>query len=344
MRQGRVTRQGMGRTRGVPAARPCPARPGQEQGKDARPCQGRPRPRRDPGPALSITRPGRPEAPSGPVGVEAVQRVGAVAGGELAAEIADVQAALLAQAQAAAPRRVMVREQRARLLGGQELLVRLLGHGGGRGGGGSASGGGGSASGTRRRRRRHQRPVPGRAALSRPLLPAPRPHSAPCRGEGARRAGGAAMAAGAAQGLGEGGGGRGFLGPRVPAEVEAMARGVQDVGKETFRRLLKGRARAGPAARRPAAEGPRCPRTGTRGVPGRARGQQPRSPRKPWILSGRQGQLLESFQRRPKGVVKGHSGETVGLRSLGLFGMEGAEGRPQSRLQPPLERLRTDGH
>ncbi|KAM4879642.1 COMM domain-containing protein 5 isoform 1-T1 [Sylvia borin] len=47
------------------------------------------------------------------------------------------------------------------------------------------------------------------------------------------------MAAGAAQGLGEGGGGRGFLGPRVPAEVEAMARGVQDVGKETFRRLLK---------------------------------------------------------------------------------------------------------
>ncbi|XP_058703981.1 COMM domain-containing protein 5 isoform X5 [Poecile atricapillus] len=47
------------------------------------------------------------------------------------------------------------------------------------------------------------------------------------------------MAAGAAQGLGEGGSGRGFLGPRVPAEVEAMARGVQDVGKETFRRLLK---------------------------------------------------------------------------------------------------------
>ncbi|XP_056347665.1 COMM domain-containing protein 5 isoform X2 [Oenanthe melanoleuca] len=47
------------------------------------------------------------------------------------------------------------------------------------------------------------------------------------------------MAAAAAQGLGEGGGGRGFLGPRVPAEVEAMARGVQDVGKETFRRLLK---------------------------------------------------------------------------------------------------------
>ncbi|XP_048175032.1 COMM domain-containing protein 5 isoform X2 [Corvus hawaiiensis] len=45
------------------------------------------------------------------------------------------------------------------------------------------------------------------------------------------------MAAGAAHGLGEGGGG--FLGPRVPAEVDAMARGVQDVGKETFRRLLK---------------------------------------------------------------------------------------------------------
>uniref|UniRef100_A0A8C3VCT1 COMM domain-containing protein 5 n=2 Tax=Passeriformes TaxID=9126 RepID=A0A8C3VCT1_CATUS len=58
-------------------------------------------------------------------------------------------------------------------------------------------------------------------------------------GPGARRAGGAAMAAGAVQGLGEGGGGRGFLGPRVPAEVEAMARSVQDVGKETFRRLLK---------------------------------------------------------------------------------------------------------
>ncbi|XP_075018412.1 LOW QUALITY PROTEIN: COMM domain-containing protein 5 [Calonectris borealis] len=48
-------------------------------------------------------------------------------------------------------------------------------------------------------------------------------------------------AAGAAYGHGESGGGRGggFLGPRVPAEVEAMARGVQDVGKETFRRLLK---------------------------------------------------------------------------------------------------------
>ncbi|KAM4767883.1 COMM domain-containing protein 5 isoform 2-T2 [Cyanocitta cristata] len=47
------------------------------------------------------------------------------------------------------------------------------------------------------------------------------------------------MAAGAAHGLGEGGGGGGFLGPRVPPEVDAMARGVQDVGKETFRRLLK---------------------------------------------------------------------------------------------------------
>ncbi|XP_072785214.1 COMM domain-containing protein 5 isoform X2 [Taeniopygia guttata] len=77
-----------------------------------------------------------------------------------------------------------------------------------------------------------------RAAAAAPSGAAPR--SAPCRGEGARRAGGAAMAAGAAQGLGEGGGGgRGFLGPRVPAEVEAMARGVQDVGKEIFRRLLK---------------------------------------------------------------------------------------------------------
>ncbi|XP_054070008.1 COMM domain-containing protein 5 isoform X2 [Rissa tridactyla] len=48
-------------------------------------------------------------------------------------------------------------------------------------------------------------------------------------------------AAVAAYGHGESGGGRGggFLGPRVPAEVEAMARGVQEVGKETFRRLLK---------------------------------------------------------------------------------------------------------
>ncbi|XP_068008260.1 COMM domain-containing protein 5 [Melanerpes formicivorus] len=44
-----------------------------------------------------------------------------------------------------------------------------------------------------------------------------------------------------AYGHGESGGGRGggFLGPRVPAEVEAMARGVQELGKETFRRLLK---------------------------------------------------------------------------------------------------------
>uniref|UniRef100_A0A8C4UBQ9 COMM domain-containing protein 5 n=1 Tax=Falco tinnunculus TaxID=100819 RepID=A0A8C4UBQ9_FALTI len=48
-------------------------------------------------------------------------------------------------------------------------------------------------------------------------------------------------AAAVAYGHGESGGGRGggFLGPRVPAEVEAMARGVQDIGKETFRRLLR---------------------------------------------------------------------------------------------------------
>uniref|UniRef100_A0A1D5PWF0 COMM domain-containing protein 5 n=1 Tax=Gallus gallus TaxID=9031 RepID=A0A1D5PWF0_CHICK len=47
-------------------------------------------------------------------------------------------------------------------------------------------------------------------------------------------------AAGAAYGHGESSGGSGgFLGPRVPAEVEAMARGLQEVGKETFRRLLK---------------------------------------------------------------------------------------------------------
>uniref|UniRef100_A0A8B9FR72 COMM domain-containing protein 5 n=1 Tax=Amazona collaria TaxID=241587 RepID=A0A8B9FR72_9PSIT len=45
----------------------------------------------------------------------------------------------------------------------------------------------------------------------------------------------------AAHGHGESGGDRGggFLGPRVPAEVEAMARAVQDMGKETFRRLLR---------------------------------------------------------------------------------------------------------
>ncbi|XP_033919716.1 COMM domain-containing protein 5 [Melopsittacus undulatus] len=53
----------------------------------------------------------------------------------------------------------------------------------------------------------------------------------------------AAVAAGraAAHGHGESGGGRGgsFLGPRVPAEVEAMARVLQDMGKETFRRLLR---------------------------------------------------------------------------------------------------------
>ncbi|KAI6078125.1 COMM domain-containing protein 5 [Aix galericulata] len=50
----------------------------------------------------------------------------------------------------------------------------------------------------------------------------------------------AGKAAGAAHGHGEGrGGGGGFLGPRVPAEVEAMARGVQEVGHDTFRRLLR---------------------------------------------------------------------------------------------------------
>lgn len=92
-------------------------------------------------PAASVRRAGsgRESPRSGPVRVEAVQRVGAVAGRELAAEVADVQTALLAQAQAAAPRRVLVREQRARLLGGQELLVRLLGHGGGSGNGSAAA-------------------------------------------------------------------------------------------------------------------------------------------------------------------------------------------------------------
>nr|XP_038040088.1 COMM domain-containing protein 5 isoform X2 [Anas platyrhynchos] len=51
----------------------------------------------------------------------------------------------------------------------------------------------------------------------------------------------AGKAAGAAHGHGEGrgGGGGGFLGPRVPAEVEAMARGVQEVGHDTFHRLLR---------------------------------------------------------------------------------------------------------
>lgn len=34
-----------------------------------------------------------------------------------------------------------------------------------------------------------------------------------------------------------------FLGARPPAEVEAMARSVRDLGKETFRKLLKGRAK-----------------------------------------------------------------------------------------------------
>ncbi|XP_068813843.1 COMM domain-containing protein 5 isoform X2 [Struthio camelus] len=43
-----------------------------------------------------------------------------------------------------------------------------------------------------------------------------------------------------AYGHGESGGGGGsFLGARVPAEVEAMARAVREVDKETFRRLLK---------------------------------------------------------------------------------------------------------
>uniref|UniRef100_A0A8B9PNC6 COMM domain-containing protein 5 n=1 Tax=Apteryx owenii TaxID=8824 RepID=A0A8B9PNC6_APTOW len=43
-----------------------------------------------------------------------------------------------------------------------------------------------------------------------------------------------------AYGHGESGGGRGgFLGARVPAEVEAMARAVRELDKETFRRLLK---------------------------------------------------------------------------------------------------------
>ncbi|XP_051486566.1 COMM domain-containing protein 5 [Apus apus] len=74
-------------------------------------------------------------------------------------------------------------------------------------------------------------------------------HSAPAGADGgwrpARARPGAAMAAGraaAGHGQGEsghGGRGGGFLGPRVPAEVEAMARALQDVGKETFRRLLK---------------------------------------------------------------------------------------------------------
>lgn len=61
----------------------------------------------------------------------------------------------------------------------------------------------------------------------------------------------AGKAAGAAHGHGEGrggGGGGGFLGPRVPAEVEAMARGVQEVGHDTFRRLLRGTAGPGGAA------------------------------------------------------------------------------------------------
>lgn len=77
--------------------------------------------------------PGQRVSPHRPVGVEAVQRVGAVAGRELATEVADVQAPLLAQAPA--PRRVLVRKERARLVRGQELLVQLFGHGGEQAGG-----------------------------------------------------------------------------------------------------------------------------------------------------------------------------------------------------------------
>ncbi|KAM6354062.1 LOW QUALITY PROTEIN: COMM domain-containing protein 5 [Alca torda] len=50
---------------------------------------------------------------------------------------------------------------------------------------------------------------------------------------------GKAVAAAYGHGESSGGRGGGFLGSRVPAEVEAMARGVQEVGKETVRRLLK---------------------------------------------------------------------------------------------------------
>ncbi|XP_062440592.1 COMM domain-containing protein 5 [Rhea pennata] len=49
----------------------------------------------------------------------------------------------------------------------------------------------------------------------------------------------AAAGKAAAYGPGESAGGSGFLGARVPAEVEAMARAVREVDKETFRRLLK---------------------------------------------------------------------------------------------------------
>lgn len=59
-------------------------------------------------------------------------------------------------------------------------------------------------------------------------------------------------------GGGGGGGSGGFLGPRLPAEVEAMARGLQEVGKETFRRLLKGTARPWAFSRR---EGVPCSRS-----------------------------------------------------------------------------------
>lgn len=61
------------------------------------------------------------------MGVEASQRVGAVAGGEVASEVADVQAgrAFVAQARRVAQQR---REDGAGLVGRQELLRLLAGH------------------------------------------------------------------------------------------------------------------------------------------------------------------------------------------------------------------------
>lgn len=168
-----------------------------------------------------------------------------------------------------------------------------------------------------------------------------RRHGAPCRGGGRRAAhaappasprlsasrGRAAMAAAAAgkaaaaYGHGESGGGRGggFLGPRVPAEVEAMARGVQDVGQETFRRLLKGRARAWPVLgtppglalpRRGGTGGiPRPDPTGGRRVP-RGRQGQPEGACSALPRVGRAAALLGRF---PSGSLSGGLNTTAGF-------------------------------
>lgn len=122
-----------------------------------------------------------------------MQRVGAVAGRELATEVADVQAPLLAQAPA--PRRVLVRKERARLVGGQELLVQLFGHGGrrapharrGRTAGAAMSGRRPEVTGRRpayfRRATTAQRPLPRRRLSGSPRV-GPRCHGGGGQGGG----------------------------------------------------------------------------------------------------------------------------------------------------------------